>query len=131
MPISWGRCLFGFITGSLVGGLIGWLIDSALTSEPYAGIRIGSFVGGLCGGVGAGGAGWKGLAIVLSMVLCSAAGAGVGLALWNPGPNNLLMFVPLGVGGIAGAFVGLTVAAVVIKRRQPVPAAKQSNDVGK
>ena len=104
------RYLLGFVIGSGAGGLIGWLIDGAMTSTPYMGVRIGTFVGGLVGGVLGGGAGWKGIAIVFSMVLFSAGGAGLALILWNPDPNSLLMLIPAGIGGIVGAFVGLAIA---------------------
>lgn len=122
--VQWQRSLLGSIAGLGVGGLIGWLIDSALTAEPYAGIGIGLFLGGLLGSVGAGGARWKGIGMVLSMVIFSAAGTGVAIALRNFGPDNIPMFVPLAIGGIAGAFAGLILAAAVINRRQRRSGAK-------
>lgn len=112
--------------GSGAGGLIGWLIDGAITSTPYMGLRIGSFVGGLFGGVLGGGAGWKGVAMVFSMVLFSSGGAGLAFFLWNPDPNSLLMLIPAGIGGIVGAFVGLAIAIELFvnrpaRHRQQVP----------
>src|SRR5947209_7190946 len=82
------RGALGYVIGYSAGGLIGWLIDRAFTSTPYVGVRIGAFVGGLCGVALGAGTGWRGVGIMLSMVICSAAGAGLGLALWYPGPNS-------------------------------------------
>ena len=119
----WPRGVTGYALGCVAGGVIGWAIDSALTSDPYAGVRIGVFVGGLSGALVGGGTGWAGIGMTLCMVLCSAAGAGLGLALWNPGPDSFLMFVPAGLGGVAGAFAGLVLAAAVLRSRRKAAAA--------
>ena len=105
---------------------MGWLIDSALTSTPYAGVRIGVFVGGSFGGMIGGGTGWVGVEIMLSTLICSTGGVGVVLALWNPGSDDFVAFIPAGIGGIVGAFIGLVVgiklpAFLHRSRQQPAP----------
>lgn len=113
------RALLGASLGGIVGGLVGWLIDSAVTADPYGGVRIGSFVGVLGGAVVATGAGWRGVGMVLAIVLCSGVGAVLGIALWNPGANDFLSLVPAMSGGVVGAFVGLGLAVALIRRREP------------
>ena len=112
------RTLAGGFIGMLVCGLIGWMIDSAITAEPYAGVRIGIFVGGLFGPIIGGGAGWIGAGLMLSMIVCSAAGVAVSLYFWNPGPDSFVTFLPAGIGGILGAFFGLALGAVLIRSRR-------------
>ena len=106
----------GALVGCFLGGLIGWLIDSAITSSPYAGVRFGIFVGGLLGGVIiGGGSGWRGAVLVLCIVCCMTAGGFAGIALWNPDPNSFVMLIPAGIGVTVGLFVGLALAAVLVR----------------
>ena len=114
----WLRGVVGYAIGCVAGGVLGWGIDRALTADPYAGVRIGVFVGGLLGALIGGGTGWVGVGMMLCMVVCSAAGAVLGLAIWTPDPDSFLMFVPAGLGGMVGAFVGLVLAAAVLQSRR-------------
>ena len=64
--------------------------------------------------------------MVFSMVLFSAGGAGLALLLWNLDPNSFLMLIPVGIGGIGGAFVGLAIGIELFvnrpaRHRQQVP----------
>jgi hypothetical protein len=116
------RGLIGYLVGSFAGGLIGWLIDSAITNDPYAGIRIGIFLGGLSGALIGSGAGWPGIALMLSMVVCSAAGAVAALLIWKPDPGSFVGIFPTALGGMAGAFLGLALGAVLVRGRSKAPA---------
>jgi hypothetical protein len=117
----WLRGAGGYVVGSFAGGLLGWLIDSALTDSPYSGVRIGVFLGGLGGALIGGGAGWLAAAVVLSMVVCAAAGAVVGVLLWNPDPNSFAGLVPSGIGAMVGAFLGLALGAALVRARHKAP----------
>ena len=114
----WKRAVIGYFIGSFSGGLIGWLIDSAITNDPYGGIRIGIFLGGLFGALIGAGVGWRGVAIMLSMVVCSAVGSIGVFLLWKPDPGSFVMLLPTAIGGMAGAFLGLALGAVLLRARQ-------------
>jgi hypothetical protein len=91
------------------GGLIGWLIDSAIRRRRI-GHPVGMFVGGLLGRCGH--RQWHrvaGAVLVLRRVLHDG-GRFRGIALWNPGPNSFVMFIPSGISVIVGAIVGLGLA---------------------
>lgn len=116
------RGIIGALLGWVVGGLLGWLIDRAITSDPYGGVRIGSFVGGMCGVAIGIGAGWRGIGFMLFIIVCSALGVAVSYAIWNPDPNSFADFVPSWIGGTVGAFIGLALGAVLLRsRRQENP----------
>jgi hypothetical protein len=113
----WLRGAAGYLVGCFAGGLIGWLIDSAITNDPYAGVRIGLFLGGFGGALIGGGAGWLGITLMLSMVGCAVAGAVVGILLWMPDPNSFAGLIPATICSIAGAFLGLVLGAVLLRAR--------------
>lgn len=60
--------------------------------------------------------------MVMVMVLCSAGGSVLGLALWNPDPAEVS--VPSFIGGILGAFIGLALGVALLRRRRTGPPAK-------
>lgn len=111
----WMRGAFGYLIGCFAGGLIGWLIDSAITNDPYAGVRIGIFLGGFGGALTGAGVGWPGFVLMGSTVVCSAAGAVAPLVFWKPDPGSFAGFIPTAVGGMAGAFLGLALGAVLLR----------------
>ena len=113
-----GGVVAGVFIGLVFGSLTGHLIDAALTDEPYAGVRVGGFLGTLIGGQIGGGNGIVGVTIMVIMVVCSTVGALAPLLIWNPEPNSWLSFIPNFVGGIAGAFIGLFGALGVIGARR-------------
>ena len=116
------RGLVGYLIGCTTGGLAGWLIDRAVTDDPYAGIRIGIFLGGLLGAVIGSGGGWPGVVLMLSMVVVSAAGAVAAFLLFKPDPSSFLMVLPIAIGGMVGAFLGLALGALLLHSLRKVPA---------
>jgi hypothetical protein len=111
----WGMTLYG-LTGMLFGWVGGGLLESMFTgfSEPgYAGSRIGLFLGALLGGQIGAGNGRFGIAIILTMILCSAAGALLP-TLWMVTQGHPILVDRLSswhlvsiLTAVAGAFVGL------------------------
>lgn len=116
------RGVVGYLVGTVAGGLTGWLIDRAITDDPYAGVRIGIFLGGLFGALIGSGAGWRGIVVMLSMVVCSAAGAVAALVVWKPDPGRFVGMLPTALGGMAGAVLGLALGAVLLRSRLKAPA---------
>lgn len=115
------RAFIGGSLGMAVGAVAGYGVDLAFSDEPYAGVRIGLFLGGLLGGQIGYGTGLLGIAAIMTMVLCSAIGATAPLLavwLWRPVPmNHWLGFAFSVVGGLVGAFLGLAMAVRFLRRR--------------
>ena len=59
---------------------------------------------------------------MLSMVVCSAAGAVAALVLWKPDPGSFVGILPTVLGGMAGAFLGLALGAVLLRGRHKASA---------
>jgi hypothetical protein len=104
------RSLLGGVAGFAIGATLGALLDAALTGSTYAGLRIGGFLGALIGGQLAAGTGLFGFVLMIAIVLCSAVGVGLAATIVPPAPDELMSPLPLSVGGVAGAFVGLGLA---------------------
>ena len=123
------RAIIGSVIGAGVGALAGYLIDAMLTNEPYAGVRIGLFLGGLLGGQISGGNGLAGIAVSLTMVICAAIGVVLPMVacwIWRPLPmDHWLVIVVSVVGGIVGALIGLTVSVIAFDPRRT---ARRSRD---
>ncbi len=123
------RAIIGTVIGGALGALAGYLIDAKLTDEPFAGARIGVFLGGLLGGQIGGGNGLTGIAVSLTMVVCSAIGVVVPMVacwIWRPLPMDhwVLVVVSL-VGGVVGALIGVTVSVIAFDPRRT---ARRSRD---
>ena len=110
------RIAIGVVIGLVVGGAVGYFIDTLFSSDPYAGVRVGSFLGGIIGGQIAAGTGIWGIGVMMSGVVCSTVGVVVPLLIWKPDPDNSLAMLPMFIGGIAGAFIGLILGLLVFKR---------------
>ena len=109
------RAILGAGTGLAVGALAGWIIDAMLTDDPYAGIRIGAFLGAIIGGQIAVGSKLLAYGVLMIMVACSAIGALAPVLIWRPDPDSILLLVTTGIGGVAGAFAGLIIAIGILK----------------
>lgn len=106
------------LIGGLFGAVAGWLIDSAINATLHAGVRAGSTVGGFFGSVAGSKSGWAGAGLMLSMMVCSAAGVAACMALTSPDANDFVRSILPFVGGIIGASAGLVVGAVIIQSRR-------------
>ena len=114
--VPYRRIAIGVVIGLVIGGAVGYFIDTLFTSDPYIGIRVGSFLGGIIGAQIAAGTGIWGIGVMMVMVVCSTVGVVVPLLIWKPDVNNFLACLPMFIGGIAGAFIGLILGLLVFKR---------------
>ncbi len=119
-PVPAGKLLVRSAIGAIgcgsVGALIGALINTAITGDTYIGLRIGGLLGAVTGGQLAAGTGLFGLSLMGVIIVCSSVGAGLAAAIARPDPASMASMLPIGVGGVAGAFVGLGVAVWLARR---------------
>jgi hypothetical protein len=119
-PIPAGKLMVRSVIGAIgcgsVGAIIGALLNVAINGDTYVGLRIGGLLGAVVGGQLAAGTGLFGLALMGVIIVCSGIGAGLAAAIARPDPASMVSMIPIGVGGVAGAFVGLGLAVWLGRR---------------
>jgi hypothetical protein len=119
-PIPAGKLMVRSVIGAVgcgsIGAIAGALINAVITGDTYIGLRIGALLGAIIGGQLAAGTGLFGVALMAVIIVCSGIGAGLAAAIVRPDPASMVSMLPIGAGGVAGAFVGLGLAVWLGRR---------------
>jgi hypothetical protein len=119
-PIPAGKLMLRSAIGAVgcgsIGAIAGALINAAITGDTWIGLRIGGLLGAVIGGQLAAGAGLFGVSLMTVIIVCSGVGAGLAAAIARPDPASMASMIPIGVGGVAGAFLGLGLAVWLGRR---------------